>query len=463
MKQRFALILLLLSGACSHNWPDGKLLGPMHHNEVQTYRVSMSDVLKFVSITMQGTIETKSLIEQDISILPVVDIEGDTVFYAVNYNPGWKLLSSDKRTPIVLAEGDEGEFDINSLDSYVADWLEAVAEDIRLLKRTTQTIQSKSSESDQIDFPEIWSHITSPETVIGQSAATKVPPCYELYSRTIETEVTHEVPHLIPVAWHQSAPFNDYCPFKSDGSGNRAPAGCVAIAGAQMLYYLHGRLGRPMETPSSGYCYGVLGNYSQGFSDFSSLPLGDMFYNTVSSSLLIGFVGQAVDMDYGNVSSSAHTSDLVEVFDGFGISCDYDSYDPGIVAAHLQDSIPVILRADGTRKTFLGIPYYENGHAFIVDGFREIRYKYTDLYVWAYTPDYADSLGYREYDFDNSYTQVSYSSPIVNQIKINWGFGAVPSYNYWFTMTGNWHVTETDPDCDFDYRRHMVYNFSVMQ
>lgn len=47
-------------------------------------------------------------------------------------------------------------------------------------------------------------------------------------------------PHL-STKWHQGEPFNDWCPIKSDGRdpNNRAPAGCVTIAVAQILAY-HG-------------------------------------------------------------------------------------------------------------------------------------------------------------------------------------------------------------------------------
>lgn len=53
---------------------------------------------------------------------------------------------------------------------------------------------------------------------------------------TTITEIVDTVPHLTNTRWYQGDPYNKYCPLKSDGSGKRAPAGCVAIAAAQMIY-----------------------------------------------------------------------------------------------------------------------------------------------------------------------------------------------------------------------------------
>ena len=42
--------------------------------------------------------------------------------------------------------------------------------------------------------------------------------------------------------------YNIYCPLKSDNFWH-APAGCVAIAGAQILYYLNHKFGVPATAP----------------------------------------------------------------------------------------------------------------------------------------------------------------------------------------------------------------------
>lgn len=39
-------------------------------------------------------------------------VDGDTLLYVVNYEKGWQLISSDKRTENILAYSDEGQMDI---------------------------------------------------------------------------------------------------------------------------------------------------------------------------------------------------------------------------------------------------------------------------------------------------------------------------------------------------------------
>ena len=41
---------------------------------------------------------------------------------------------------------------------------------------------------------------------------------------------------LVTAHWHQSGPYNNLCPFLK-GTTNRAVTGCVATAGAQIIYY----------------------------------------------------------------------------------------------------------------------------------------------------------------------------------------------------------------------------------
>lgn len=60
-------------------------------------RVVMTDVYEFLSVSTKGDLNR-------ITVEPVIDSEEDTLMYLVNYDNGWKVLSSDKRTPAVIAE-----------------------------------------------------------------------------------------------------------------------------------------------------------------------------------------------------------------------------------------------------------------------------------------------------------------------------------------------------------------------
>ena len=321
----------------------------------------------------------------------------------------------------------------------------------------------KSTQTDELAFPDVWASFCNADSFVRERCplTRSGDGEYWLYSTVSETEIVEEVPHLTQRRWYQRSSYNMYCPYKTDGSGDRAPAGCVSVAAAQLLYYLSSKLGRPSTAPTQGYCSGQMGSYSQGFSDFSSTPFSNMTSNYAA--LLIGFVGQSAGVSYGNNGSSGKIEHLVDVFNGFGISCSYGTYNEAIVQSHLMNEMPVLVRADGTRKTILGIHYYRNGHAFIIDGFRKLRQKVTNTYAWSWISDDPDSLGVRCFDLSDMYTEITYSTPYISQIKINWGFSPSldsDSYNVWYTLTGNWHTSETDPECDFDYRRRMIYGFA---
>ena len=427
------------------------------------FSVSSSDVFQYLTMHNREIVSTRGT-ETDPTIDPIIDIYGDTIFFVINYHPGWELISSDRRTPIVLAESSEGDFCIQTVQDAVAEWLEMTAEDLRSVNNVSPATISNSNELGELSFHEVWASICEPDSFLrGRNPSTRSGEGeYWLYNSVSETEIVEEIPHLTQTRWHQGWPYNIYCPERTDSIGVRVPAGCVPVAGAQMLYYLHSKLGRPATTPSQGYCYGQVGNFSQGFSNFSATPFSNM--TSSYAALLIGFVGQSVGVNYGNTSSGAKTEDLVDVFDGFGITCDFGNYNEATISSHLLNEMPVIVRADGTKKTILGIHYYRNGHAFIIDGFRKKRQKVTNTYAWSWISEDPDSLGVRCFDLGDMYTEITYTTPYISQIKINWGFRPIITndpYNEWYTLTGNWHVSDDEDEYDFDYRRKMIYNFAL--
>lgn len=426
------------------------------------YSVSSQDVMCYINALDKTPAKTKSG-NSNMSVTPIVDIYGDTIFFAVNLYPGWKLFSSDKRTPAVLAECPIGDFDVHFVKEAMSDWLEFMARDVRNIKESNNDSLIGNDIRD-VNYADIWHSVLDPLAFARErQPLTRSAPGYDLYSSTTEEELFQEIDHLTQSRWYQSSPYNNYSPYRTDNSTLRASTGCVAVAGAQMLYYLHGKIGRPVSAPTQGYCYGNIDSNTWDFYNFDTSAFDDMLNNKDTAALLIGLIGRLVNTDYGNNGSGAYTSDLVDVFEDFGISCEYGSYDQNIVKVHLLNNMPVIARADGVVHTILGIPYdYDNPHAFIIDGFRSKRYKYTNTYVWAWTPEDADSLGTRVYDFSNYYVEVTYSEPYVTQIKMNWGYMHEASYNTWYTLTGNWHVAATSPESDYDYRRHLIYNFSAL-
>ena len=185
---------------------------------------------------------------------------------------------------------------------------------------------------------------------------------------------------LIETAWNQAPYYNALCP--SGGMGQRTMAGCVAVAGAQVMkYWNHPATGYGSH---SYYRYGY-GTLSADFGatayDWSHMPdsLNALSTTTEKNAVatLIYHVGVAVEMNYGVDFSGAFTNV------GFGVTqptleealvrtfkyvptlhtehrADYSTEQwKEILVTELSNSRPVIYSGSNT----------ESGHAFICDGY----------------------------------------------------------------------------------------------
>ena len=276
------------------------------------------------------------------------------------------------------------------------------------------------------------------------------------FSGTYDTiEYYDSIPRLTTTNWHQYASYNLYCPYQSNSSILNAPAGCVAIAGAQMLYFLHNKFGVPTTAPSEAYVYGHVGdsNYNWDQYNYTSAIWSTMANSPGYAAPLIANVGKRVGMNYGDDGSSAYTSDLVNgVFAPYGISCTYTSYNTTNLRSSLIQGIPVIVCAqamDGQEMT---------AHSFIIDRYRRYRTltQYCFVWVWDTTPP-----GVPLIEHPNQYEYV-YSSPYINMIGMNWGWGSYFNNGEWYTLTGDWINHSTTACLNWNISRNMIYNFQVI-
>lgn len=264
-----------------------------------------------------------------------------TPFYVFN-NPvhtGWVIVAGDDRARPILAYGDEDFFDENDVPECVQDWLNGYVEQIEAIDKIKAEPQ-----------------VVTQESVIA-ATKTKIAPL--LFSK-----------------WAQGLPFNQQCPSYSTSDGTKyCPAGCVATAMAQLMYYYkssYGSLAIPAYTSSN-----------DGFTnERPALPkttfnwsIMNPWYNDESSTStsakevqkLIKYCGQAVEMDYGKNSSSA-TSDRNAFVYYFG----YDRYSQQIsrtdVNATTWENVIYTELAQG-RPVYISARKLNGGHAFICDGY----------------------------------------------------------------------------------------------
>lgn len=101
----------------------------------------------------------------------------------------------------------------------------------------------------------------------------------------VASTITYNIPHLIATSWGQSYPWNTKCPYvycNEDPNGKRGYTGCVAVSTAQVLYYLHYKIGKPMN-------FGWDGSYSSTlFTTYPSWSVGNSIYNT-DTRIVYGF------------------------------------------------------------------------------------------------------------------------------------------------------------------------------
>ena len=167
------------------------------------------------------------------------------------------------------------------------------------------------------------------------------PPDYTIVAIK-EDVTTQQVGPLLTTQWHQLYPFNYLCP-------NGSPAGCVAIAMAQIMKF--------HQWPTSF--------------NWSNMP--DYDYQTTTSSstpALIKNIGDAVKMVYDSTSSSAYDIDAKNAFQN---NYSYNATLAGYNATQVRNEIlnnkrPVYM--SGTDNSV------GKGHAWVCDGAKENNGKY---------------------------------------------------------------------------------------
>ena len=480
----FTAFIISFASSCTNEEYEGLNYSMERSQEATSFsnRVSLSDVETLFRSSFP--IETRANIEPDMEF--IVDDKNDTLFYIVNHpDGGWTMYASDKRVPAVVAESEIGKFDADEAQDIMGPWLSSMEEDMKTAKTSPDSYLSFNAyEIEQNrDF---WAAACDIETYLQKKTAVtkaEIKPvipedgAYVLASSQSYGEVYDCIDHLTRTRWDQGSPYNMYCPYKSSGNG-RSPAGCVAIAGAQMLYYLHYKIGVPVNIPDTAYCFGR----NNGYYDWGQWYIGtdvwsklhndgdrysyttDNYGNVVSEASLvapfIANIGNCLLMEYGDDGSGASSEDLPHTFSLYGVSCQYGEYNLETVIDKLvNDSMPTIVSAYGTKHKKLFRTYYRNGHAFIVDGYKRMRTVTENTYIYVYDPN--EEL-LNPVPNVPEMEETIYSAPYVTYIKMNWGWENQSYNNAWFAPTSSWVITMPDNTYTFDYKRKMVYNFQQL-
>lgn len=397
--------------------------------------------------------QTKVSEETGFEVEAVTGAAGDTLMYIVNISGGgWKVLSADARTPAVLAEGDEGSFSIEEACDGLKAWMDCVASDM-------EAVRSAATEELNFTSEEISANRTfwGADAQPAAQSPTPLPNPGGRWSVTT-TSVVHvadSVEHMTPL-WSQNDAYSAYCPLKSNSSEDRAPAGCVAVAGAEVMYYLHSAFGVPTTMVSDGFCNGNINNYSRSFYAYSSEIWSQMRTDysieegtADAEALMIGHIGDMVEMHYHNNYSWALPEKLAEqMFAYHGISADYGSYDEEVVKSNLEAGLPIIVTASEW-----AVPANFNIHCFVIDGYKRTFTENIQYHHWI--PDDFDDPNAMLYE---PYVTRTYTDPEITAVNINWGWGPGGETAGWYTLTGDWKAFD---NTNYKYNRSMVYDITL--
>ena len=410
--------------------------------------------------------DTRTNYESSSDIDCITNDANDTLLYVVSkQSGGWTIYSSDTRVPAIVAQSDEGSYAELMQNEHAAIWIQSMAEDIGLIKTLDDDALNFTKEEIESNKA-FWKSITSPDKFVkdltGQkdTRAGKHPPIpvghYELVYSETYGEVYDSISRLTQTRWHQGSPYNNFCPYRSDTVNVHAPAGCVAIAAAQMLYFLNDSLGVPTTAPSQAYCYSTVNdypNYNWDQTTYTTTVWDDMHLFSFAAAPLIANVGRRLNTRYENYSTTQHIDDLeYNVFAPYGISCINYEYNTTQMKTSLLNRRPVLLGAHYNSN--------ESGHAFIADRYRRSRTVTVNYYSWVWdyippltpVPDVEEKIEY------------TYSAPTITMIGMNWGW-FIPFYatynpnNEWFSLTGDWIIHGDSTDYNYNITRKMIYNF----
>lgn len=258
--------------------------------------------------------------------------------------PGWVIVAGDDRARTILAYGDEGYFDDTEVPECVQDWLNDYAEQLA-----------------HLDTAQNLSPLISPLSTISAGNKMRVAP-------------------LLSCNWAQGLPFNQQCPTYTTSSGatSYCPAGCVAIAMAQILYYY--KSGTPTavlpaytsstlsaymaELPATTFNYELMNDWYDKAENTSE--------SAQETARLVRYCAQSVKMDFGKSASSATSQRNAFVY-YFGFDKDAQQLARTDYTAAEWEDIVYNELANG-RPVYISAKKTGGGHAFVCDGYTDGLY-----------------------------------------------------------------------------------------
>lgn len=361
------------------------------------------------TLSLKSTSTNSNFEDREIDEVIVAPSEdGTPSLYIINFIPqGYVIISGTQKESPILGYSDNSVFKLDSIPITIAFWLADRMDKIQVLKDVDVVVADSIVQE--------WAY---------QSNLSLEPNLHDFEIAPREGYDLIQKGPLLTTTWGQGWGYNSLL---EPIDGTLPPTGCVATAIAQVMKY--------HEYPS---------NYN-----WSLMP---NTYGTNETALLMKDIGEAVHMDYGVIESGASMSDaksaLVNDF-GYSSTASYINYTVGSVVSEISNYRPVIMDGYNTYYTTTSgwwifeqtTHHYEQGHAWVCDGYK--RRKYYTTYNYGTPDEYTESNGYGPY-----------------YLHMNWGWGSSGAHiNGWF-LYDHWEIdgsnfTDGNPR-DYQYRKKCI-------
>ena len=426
MKRILPILLLVLIAGCSREQfprvspplPDICLKG--------NNSITIDDIHEYLS----GYKNIKDTKSSSVSVESI--LEGtDTVMYLINYQDGWELLSADRRAPRVFATGDNGNTTIEDMTSIPALKVlyDRFVESISFLKRNPDRPSSD-------DFDESWDDVLGPRY------------SWELISTTVIAEGDSVQNHLTRTSWGQGNPWNIRAPYGSSAMTYHCQTGCVPVAIAQMLYYLHQKEGVPYSAFEDCYTQEYVPDpiapgvqeplilsdvtfYSPSPANWDNMAMSrvDTTQSFAAVSALMVHIGALLPARYYAYQTSTPISYIAPVFQqSFLISCTGQyTVDMDVIADQIFSAqMPVLL--------CVSVSSGEAAHALLVDAFK-FHYQVLEKKYRIPNPPPYDDPGLRSEALPLFYEyKTEYEIVVSNRyVGMNWGNEGSYTDGTWFS------------------------------
>ena len=325
---------------------------------------------------------TKSKTNSRISRTSLQDEQEAPLAYVVNYenNEGFAILAADTKLPPVISIGDEGNFNTQGFIEFTGNG-----------GNTRSRTESELNPAQEIQYAIVNNSLLLPQMDFD-----------DLPMIGSDTTVMLKCLPLVTTKWGQRDPYNYYAPLVANSNILKTLAGCVPVAGAQVLASLcYHHNWQPTIQLTEEYPIDWSAINKMIYAGTYKFLYGNRSADAMAVASLIRAVGADINASYGSDVTMGNVSTLGNTFQRLGMSSflfGNSNSIPSITDSDIFDMIiaknyPVITLA--TNSVTNG-----DNHSFVLDGWLRLEYSLLFGNSEDIAPDIRSNLENVQYNFD---------------------------------------------------------------